>query len=149
LLPLLRFAVAAKSRRPGLALRLQLLPLTVRPGPWTWNVGERRITEFPVSVSGRAGLPIYHTMRPMISDAAMERHLIGLARRGVGVDYAVHGIDAMGLVEDGVDPRLGRHPGMHLSLADKLALLDRTLAAIVERFAPVPYRERQAGDING
>jgi polysaccharide deacetylase len=142
LLPLLRFAVAAKSRRPGSALRLQLAPLTSRPGPQVLSVGGRRIVEFPISVSTRTRLPIYHTMRPMISDAALDRHLDGLARRRLGIDYAVHGIDAMGLVEDGIDPRLGRHPGMHLALIDKLSLLDRTLAAIRDRFTVVPYRDR-------
>ena len=86
-------------------------------------------------------------MRYVISDAAMERHLAGLARRGLGVDYAVHGIDAMALVEDSVDSRLGRQPGMQLPLADKLELLERTLATIVERFEPVPYRERMLGDV--
>jgi hypothetical protein len=142
LLPLLRFAVAAKSRRPGLALRLQLMPLTTRPGPQVLAIGARTIVEFPISVSARTRLPLYHTMRPMISDAALDRHLDGLARRSLGVDYAVHGIDAMGLEEDGVDARLGRHPGMHLALVDKLSLLDRTLAAIRDRFTLVPYRDR-------
>ena len=144
LLPLFRFAIAARSRRPGLALRLQLAPLTLLPGPRVYEVGSRIITEFPISVTRLTRLPIYHTMRSMIGDADLERHLEGLVRAGVGLDYAIHAVDAMGLVEDGVDVRLARHPGMNASLDWKLALLDRTVAAIAARFRTVPYCERVA-----
>lgn len=147
LLPLLRFAVAARSRRPGMALRLRLTPMTTREGPRAYDLAGRSIIEFPVSVTRFARLPIYHTMRSMISDAALDRHLDGLARRGLGLDYAIHGIDALGLIEDGVDERLARHPGMTISRAEKLALLDRTVASIVARFATVPYRERSAENL--
>jgi len=142
LLPLFRFAIAARSRRPGLALRLQLAPLTLLPGPRVYEVGSRTITEFPISVTRLIRLPIYHTMRSMIGDADLERHLDGLARAGVGLDYAIHAVDAMGLTEDAVDARLARHPGMGASLESKLALLDRTVAAIAARFRTVPYRDR-------
>jgi peptidoglycan-N-acetylglucosamine deacetylase len=146
-LPLLRFAVAARSRRPGMAMRLRLTPMTTRVGPRTYEVAGRSITEFPVSVTRFARLPIYHTMRSMISDAALDRHLDGLAVRGLGLDYAVHGIDALGLVEDRVDIRMARHPGMEASLTDKLALLDRTISSIAARFAAVPYRDRLSEDL--
>ena len=81
LLPLLQFAIAARSRRPGLALRLQLAPLTLLPGPRVYEVGSRIITEFPISVTRLTRLPIYHTMRSMIGDADLERHLDGLVPR--------------------------------------------------------------------
>lgn len=142
LLPLLRFAVAARSRRPGLALRLRLVPLTLRPGWRDIQVGARTISEFPISVGGPARLPIYHTMRPMLSDATLDRYLDRLVHQGVGLDYAVHAVDAMGLAEDGIDPRMSRHPGMTSSLEAKLDLLDRTLAAITARFEAIPYRDR-------
>jgi hypothetical protein len=144
LLPLMRFAVAARSRRPGLALRLRLRPLSLRPGPRAYSLPSGRIMEFPISVARGSRLPIYHTTRSMIDDAALERHFDGLARSGLGLDYAVHAIDALGLEEDGIDARLTRHPGMHLPLAAKLDLLDRTVAAIAASFETVPYRDRLA-----
>ena len=144
LLPALRFAIAARSRRPGLALRLQLAPLSLRPGPRTYPSEPRPITEFPISVTRLTRLPIYHTMRAMIGDDDLARHLDGLRGRGLGLDYAIHAVDVLGLTEDAVDPRMARHPGMTEPLATKLALVERTLAAIASRFETVPYRDRLA-----
>ena len=54
----------------------------------------------------------------------------------------MHAVDALGLSEDRVDPKLSRHPGMDRPLKEKLELLDRTLEAIAARFRPVPFRDR-------
>jgi hypothetical protein len=144
LLPALRFAIAARSRRPGLALRLQLTPLSLRPGPRAYESQPKSITEFPISVTRLTRLPIYHTMRAMIGDDDLERHLDGLRGRGLGLDYAIHAVDVLGLAEDAVDQRMARHPGMTEPLSAKLALVERTLAAVATRFDAVPYRDRLA-----
>jgi hypothetical protein len=86
--------------------------------------------------------PIYHTVRYGMSDARFGAALDGFARRGEALSYALHAVDALGAVEDGVDPRLARHPGMERPLAAKLELLDRSLAAIAGRFETATFRER-------
>ncbi len=50
-------------------------------------------------------------------------------------------MDALGLEEDRVDARLAKHPGMDRPLAQKLALLDATMAAIAARFDTRTYAE--------
>ena len=54
----------------------------------------------------------------------------------------VHAVDALGLKEDKVDTRLSPHPGMELPLEQKLAILDRSLAAIAAAFQTLPFRDR-------
>ncbi len=102
------------------------------------------MAEFPLAVSSRLRLPIYHTLRPSLSDASFLRHLDGFARRGETLSYALHGVDAVGLSEDHVDPRLGPHPGMSAALEPKLALLDRTIGAIADRFVTRTFADRLA-----
>ena len=136
----LLLALKARDRRPVLRMR---------KWPWTWSrrphalaVGARMLAEFPISVAGPLRIPVYHTLRYGQSDARFEATLDGLVRAGLPLSYPLHGVDVLGFAEDGVDPRLASHPGMAVSLADKLALLDRTLAAIAARFTCVPFRDR-------
>lgn len=100
------------------------------------------LLEFPVSVTRGLRLPVYHTLRHGLSDRRFESALDALARERHPVSYPLHAVDALGLREDEVDARMARHPGMSGSLAAKLALLDRTLAAIAARFRPVTFAER-------
>jgi hypothetical protein len=140
----LMLAARAHSLRDGLAVRL---PPSLRRTPFRWTVDGASIVEFPVSVTPRLRLPVYHTLRPRLTDASFEHHLDGFVARGESLSYALHGVDALGLVEDGVDARLRSHPGMSSSLDDKLGLLERTLAAIVARFVVRPFAERLAAEI--
>lgn len=135
----LALAIRARRLRDVAAVRL---PSRSSRDAFIWRVGERSIIEFPLAVSPRVRIPIYHTLRPRIGDLAFERHLDGFVDRGESFTYALHGIDALGLVEDGVDGRLGHHPGVGDALDDKLDLIDRTLAAIVARFEMLPFAER-------
>ena len=70
-----------------------------------------------------------------------------LAAGGAQLSYPLHAVDALGLVEDGVDLRLASHPGMDRTLSDKLALIERSLAAIRRGFEPLSYRERLAAQV--
>lgn len=137
-----RMLLALKSKDPMGVLRLKPWPFSWRREDHTWGSGERTLAEFPVSVAGPARMPVYHTLRYALSDARFESTLDGLAKSGRGLSYVMHAVDVLGLAEDKVDARLGGHPGMDRALEAKLALLDRTLAAIAKRFTCVTYRER-------
>lgn len=100
------------------------------------------LREFPVSVTRILRIPIYHTLRYGISEARFLRVLDRFAKEVHALSYPVHAVDAVGLVEDGVDARLGHHPGMGTPLAAKLALLSSTFAEIARRFAAFPFAAR-------
>ena len=76
------------------------------------------------------------------SDGGFERTLDGFTRRSEDLSYPLHAVDALGMAEDHVDARLAPHPGLNRPLAAKLALLERTLRAIVARFDSRTFRDR-------
>jgi peptidoglycan-N-acetylglucosamine deacetylase len=137
-----RLLLALKSRDAGAVLRLRLWPFTMSRRPYGWKRGARVLREFPVSVTPGIRLPVYHTARYFIGEARFTGLLDGFARRGEPLSYPLHAVDALGLTEDRVDVRLGPHPGMDRSLAFKLELLERSLAAIAERFECRTFAQR-------
>lgn len=141
-LTLARIVLGLKGRDLGAALRLRMLPIDWKRDPHPLDHG---ITEFPVSVTPGFRLPVYHTARYAIGDGGFAAWLDGFVRRGETLSYPLHAVDALGLEEDGVDRRLAPHPGMNVPLEKKLALLERSLRAIAERFEPVPFQERLDG----
>jgi peptidoglycan/xylan/chitin deacetylase (PgdA/CDA1 family) len=141
-----RLLLALKSRNPGAVLRLRPWPFTMRRRPYDLIAGDRRLREFPASVTPWARLPIYHTLRYALSDARFTAALDGFARRGEPLSYILHAVDVLGLAEDRVDPRLKPHPGMERPLAAKLDLLERSVRSITQRFEAVPFRDRLAAD---
>lgn len=134
-----RAVLAMKSADPLRVLAMRAWPFTWRRMPYDWRVGDATIREFPVAMTPGLRLPVYHTMRWLASERSFETALDGFARRGETLSYVLHAVDALGLVEDGVDPRLRKHPGMERPLAAKLELLDHTLAAIASRFEVRTY----------
>ena len=110
--------------------------------------GSRALREFPVSVTRVLRVPVYHTLRYGIGAVRFGSVLDRLARSGHPLSYALHAVDVLGLHEDGVDPRMQRHPGMRRSLDEKLALLDETLAAVQARFDARPFAERLGREPN-
>jgi len=136
-LPAARLALAARGTRA--TLRLRRTPFTLARAPFTWG---GRLREFPVSVAGRLRLPLYHTARWFTDERRFAARLDACARRGEPLSYALHAVDALGLREDGVDPRLARHPGMDRPLAEKLAVLESSLRAVAARFRALPFGER-------
>ncbi len=136
-----RAVLATKSAHPPSVLAMKPWPFTWRRAPYDWTVRGATIREFPLAVTPHWRLPVYHTLRYYQSHAAFASHLEGFAARGEMMSYALHAVDALGLAEDRVDPRLGKHPGMDRPLAEKLTLLDGTLAAIAARFDTKTYRD--------
>jgi hypothetical protein len=136
-----RMLLAAKSRGLDPLTRMDPRPFTMRRLPHRWRVDRDEIDEFPISVTPAIRWPVYHTVRYMIGSGRFEAQVDGFVRRGEPFFYPVHAVDALGLTEDGVDPRLGGHPGMDRALGEKLELLDEAVALIAARFECVPYRE--------
>lgn len=134
-----RAVLALKSADPLCVLAMRPWPFTWRRRPYDWRAGGAAIREFPVAMTPTLRLPVYHTMRWLASERSFESAIEGFARRGEPLSYVLHAVDALGLSEDRVDPRLGRHPGMERPLEYKLALLDRTIAAIAARFEVRTY----------
>ena len=138
-----RLLLAFKSRSPAEVLSMSPWPFTWRRQPYRWSNGNATLTEYPVAVTPGLRLPVYHTLRHYTSDAAFERHLDGFVRRGEMLSYVLHGVDVLGAAEDGVDPRLAKHPGMERPLERKLATLERTLASLAARFELRTYASLQ------
>jgi cystathionine beta-lyase/cystathionine gamma-synthase len=96
--------------------------------------------EFPVAVTPRLRLPVYHTFAYFVSAQRFRRNLDALLRSGLPVFYEFHAADLLELVADGVDRRMDRHPGMGDSLARKRALLRETLQTITAARCVTTYR---------
>lgn len=129
-----RAVLAMKSAHPLRVLAMRPWPFTWNRLPYEWRAGGAAIREFPVAMTPGVRLPVYHTMRWIAPERTFESALDGFARRGEMLSYVLHAVDALGLAEDRVDPRLRKHPGMERPLEHKLEVLDRTLAAIASRF---------------
>jgi peptidoglycan-N-acetylglucosamine deacetylase len=136
-----RALLAMRARRLR-DLGILRLPASSRRDPFLWSDGGRPVAEFPVTVTPLLRIPVYHTLRHSIGEARFRSILDGIEARGESLSYPLHAVDALGLEEDGIDPRLRLHPGMRTPLASKLALLDSTLAEIVARFRAVAFIDR-------
>ena len=133
-----RLVLAAKSADPAAVLRLTLWPFSLKRAPHQIE----GVREFPLAVTPITRMPVYHTLRYFTKEAPFLARLEGFARRGDTLSYVLHAVDALGAREDGVDPRLGAHPGMDRALDEKLAMLDRVLELIARQFEARTFAER-------
>lgn len=139
-----RLVLMLKSRDKGSVLRLKPWPFTWRRAPYVWRARGAEVMEFPMAVTPVLRIPVYHTLSYYGGERGFLRRLDGFARRGEMLSYVLHGVDALGLREDRVDPRLAPHPGLSRPLAEKLALLGRVLRHLAERFDVRTYAEQVA-----
>lgn len=133
-----RLLLAWKSRSLRPLTAMHPMPASLRRLPFVTADG---LTEFPVSIARRSRLPLYHTARYVLAPGQFARGVGEAADRGEPFFYPLHAVDALGLVEDDVDRRLSRHPGMERALTDKLDLLEDSLEAIRQRFATRTYEQ--------
>jgi hypothetical protein len=63
------------------------------------------------------------------------------------VTYQFHAVDFLGAEEDGLDPRIVRHPGMQVDLRAKLALAETSLRELGAVREIVPLRRLVPGTI--
>lgn len=137
-----RAVLALKSADPARVLAMRPWPFTWNRMPYTWRAGGAELREFPVATTPGLRMPVYHTMRWISSARSFESSIEGFAGRGETLSYVLHAVDALGLAEDRVDPRLAKHPGMERPLAAKLEVLDHTIEAIASRFDVRTYAEQ-------
>jgi peptidoglycan/xylan/chitin deacetylase (PgdA/CDA1 family) len=140
-----RLVIAARARSPSILLAMAPWPSSLRRLPHRVSTRSGPITEVPVSVTPWGRWPVYHTLRYETPDHRFSALLDGFVERGEPMSYALHAVDVVGVVEDGIDARLTRHPGGEATRAEKLALLDRTLDGLVARFTVGTVAELAAG----
>ena len=133
---LLRRSVATRSGRSVNRPRQRgSLEFAGSPAPRLVPTPMGSVWEFPIATTPVLRLPYYHTLRylaPASLFSALES--AALLRRSP-VSYVFHAVDFLGIEEDGLDDRIRRHPGMTLSLDEKLALNETAIRVINERRA--------------
>ncbi len=150
LLPLLRLAVGRRSptgkARTGSGLWSGVFGPT-RPHPL--RAGDRTLVEVPLCTAPWTRLPYYHSMRFLLPGAVFRAIRAATHLRRGPVTYQLHAVDFLGLEEDGLDPRLARHPGMGLALAAKLDAAGREISYLAARRRVVPLAEIAASRLGG
>lgn len=106
--------------------------------------GAAGLTEFPVSVTPWLRLPVYHTVSHLVPGWVFARALKSLLRSRRPVCYEFHAADLLDLENDGIDPRMRRHPGMMTPVDRKGASLRRILSAISRARRVVTYQQALA-----
>jgi hypothetical protein len=102
--------------------------------------GAGELVEFPIAVTPRLRLPVYHTLAYFLPERVFRRNLDALLRSDLPVCYEFHAADLLDLGDDGVDRRMERHPGMREGLARKRARLRDTLRAVIAARRSTTYR---------
>jgi peptidoglycan-N-acetylglucosamine deacetylase len=102
--------------------------------------GAGELVEFPIAVTPRLRLPVYHTLAYFLPERVFRRNLEALLRSDLPVCYEFHAADLLDLADEGVDRRMERHPGMREGLARKRARLRDTLRAVMAARRPTTYR---------
>lgn len=106
--------------------------------------GASGLMEFPIAVTPWFRLPVYHTFSYFVSQRFFTRTLRALLRSRLPVCYEFHAADLLDFEADGVDPRMGRHPGMRLPLARKRAMLRDVLTTIAAARRVITYQQALA-----
>lgn len=142
LLPLLRWSVARRSDTGASRTASGLFDGVLGPTyPHVRGSGRGELVEVPICTAPFTRLPFYHTMRFLLPGpvfAALRR--LALTRRGT-VTYQFHAVDFMGLEEDDLDRRIGRHPGMETPLGEKLALATAAVDELAAERDVVPLQD--------
>jgi hypothetical protein len=107
--------------------------------PYPMEHRERTIMEFPVAVTPRLRLPVYHTISHFLPAAVFERMLLATMRSPEPLPYEFHAADLLDVAADRVDERMARHPGMRIPLAMRRASLARILETIARGRRVVSY----------
>lgn len=158
LLPFLRRAVARRSPTGRSRAKTRAWSAAFGPaGLHEIGSADRPLVEVPMGTAPGLRLPYYQTMRflmPQWAFAILRR--FAHARRGP-VTFSFHAVDFLGLDEDRLDPRIARHPGMKLSLKEKLDAARRSIdelsphrvlplaELVAQRFGARPTARDEAG----
>lgn len=123
--------------------KLKFLPFTLKQNPYIYNkIGgaSAGFIEFPITTAGWTRFPVYHTVCQLYHRDLYQKKFGAIARTGRPFFYTLHAIDALS-IDDGLDARLKRHPGVHRNLKFRLESLQNAFEVIGEYYQSVPYRE--------
>ncbi|NUN13204.1 MAG: polysaccharide deacetylase family protein [Myxococcales bacterium] len=98
------------------------------------------LTEIPMSVAPITRFPYYHSLSYMVPKSVFDLvyRSIRLARNELV--YTLHGVDGLGLHEDLVDVRMQHHPGMDVSLDEKLSRLTKLFRQFAKDYDCIPVK---------
>jgi hypothetical protein len=99
------------------------------------------LVEFPIAVTRWLRFPVYHTVSYLVPPFVFRRALARLLRSRLPVCYEFHAADLLDLVDDGIDTRMARHPGMRVPLARKRAALRDVIATISRERRIITYAQ--------
>lgn len=136
-----RFAAYRRSARKRSIFAMDVVGHAFAPTrPHVLGTGAGGLVEFPIAVTPRLRLPVYHTLAYFVSERLFRRNLAALLRSDLPVLYEFHAADLLDLHGDGVDARMSRHPGMRDGFEWKRAFLRDTLRAIAAARPVTTYR---------
>jgi hypothetical protein len=136
-----RIAAYRRSADKGSIFAMDLLGHAFAPStPHRTHGAASGLVEFPIAVTRWLRLPVYHTFAYFVPPWLFARGLGSVLRSGRPVCYEFHAADLLDLATDDVDPRMERHPGMRIPVAQKRAILRDVLARIAGERRVVTYR---------
>jgi hypothetical protein len=135
-----RLAAYRRSTQKGSIFSMDLLGHAFAPTV-PHSSAHGKLVEFPISVTRWLRLPVYHTFTYFVPPWLFARGLKSALRSGRPLCYEFHAADLLDLANDGVDPRMDRHPGMKVPLATKRAGLRDILATIARERRVLTYRQ--------
>lgn len=113
--------------------------------PYRWRLPGGSLIEMPVTTFPLVRLPFHLSyvsflaaVSPRLAMAYFRAALVACRAAGIEPSLLLHPLDFLGLEDV---PCLGRFPGMRLSAARKLALVDRAIGLYCEMFDVLPMRE--------
>ncbi len=137
-----RLAAYRRSTHKGSIFSMDLLGHAFAPtAPHRTTSARGTLVEFPISVTRWLRLPVYHTFSYFVPRWLFARGLRSALRSDRPLCYEFHAADLLDLANDGIDPRMDRHPGMKVPLASKRGALRDILATIARERRVVTYRQ--------
>ena len=137
-----RLAAYRRSAHKGSIFSMDLFGHAFAPAvPHRSETGNGGLMEFPISVTRWLRLPVYHTFSYFVPPWLFARGLRSALRSGRPLCYEFHAADLLDLANDAIDPRMDRHPGMKVPLAEKRKGLRDILATIARERRVVTYRQ--------
>ncbi|KPK41820.1 MAG: hypothetical protein AMJ78_04415 [Omnitrophica WOR_2 bacterium SM23_29] len=96
-----------------------LSPYTPRKNLFFKKGNDMRILEIPITVIPYFRMPFYGTFHLLFGKKVFDFGYYFLKKNGANINYAMHAIEMLGLMEDDLDKWFARQPGINISLAQK------------------------------
>ena len=137
-----RAALALRSRDIGYTARLRAWPFTLRRDPHVVRIPAGSLVEFPAAVTPWRRWQVRDAVHASMPGSTFLHVIDGFVRRNESLSYPLRALDALGLVEDRLDPRLSGHPGMSQPLDQRLRRLEDVVRSMARRFDVATFAER-------